>query len=87
MAHVEVYTRPMCGFCFKAKKLLGKKSVDFVEYNIWEEDGRKDEMIERTGGATTVPQIFVDGAHVGDCEKLLSLEERGELDKILASAA
>ena len=87
MAHVEVYTRPMCGFCFKAKKLLGKKSVDFVEYNIWEEDGRKDEMVERTGGATTVPQVFIDGAYVGDCEKLLSLEDQGELDKLLTSAA
>lgn len=87
MAHVEVYTRPMCGFCFKAKKLLGKKSVDFVEYNIWEEDGRKDEMVERAGGATTVPQIFIDGRHVGGCDELLALEDKGELDRLLESAA
>lgn len=87
MAHVEVYTRPMCGFCFKAKKLLGKKSVDFVEYNIWEEDGRKDEMLERANGAGTVPQIFIDGRHVGGCDELLALEEKGELDRLLESAA
>ncbi|MBP5857400.1 glutaredoxin 3 [Marivibrio halodurans] len=87
MAHVEIYTRPMCGFCFKAKKLLGKKSIDFVEYNIWEEDGRKDEMTERTGGATTVPQVFIDGKYVGDCDKLHRLDDEGELDKLLASAA
>jgi glutaredoxin 3 len=87
MAHVEVYTRPMCGFCFKAKKLLGKKSVDFVEYNIWEEDGRKEEMVERAGGATTVPQIFIDDRHVGGCDELLALEDKGELDRLLESAA
>lgn len=87
MAHVEVYTRPMCGFCFKAKKLLGKKSVDFVEYNIWEEDGRKEEMVERAGGSTTVPQIFIDGRHVGGCDELLALEDKGELDRLLESAA
>jgi glutaredoxin 3 len=87
MAHVEVYTRPMCGFCFKAKKLLGKKSIDFVEYNIWDEEGRKEEMVERSGGATTVPQVFVDGTYVGDCDRLMQLEDSGELDKILEKAA
>ncbi|MEQ8601824.1 MAG: glutaredoxin 3 [Marivibrio sp.] len=87
MAHVEVYTRPMCGFCFKAKKLLGKKSVDFVEYDVWEEEGRKDEMVERSGGATTMPQIFIDGRHVGGCDELMALEEKGELDRLLESAA
>ncbi|MCR9222085.1 MAG: glutaredoxin 3 [Alphaproteobacteria bacterium] len=87
MAHVEVYARPMCGFCFKAKKLLAKKSVDFVEYDIWEEAGRKDEMVERSGGATTVPQIFIDGRPIGGCDELMTLEARGELDKLLETAA
>jgi len=87
MAHVEVYTRPMCGFCFKAKKLLGKKSVDFVEYDVWEEDGRKEEMVQRANGAATLPQIFIDDRHVGGCDELMTLEEKGELDRLLAGAA
>lgn len=87
MAHVEIYTRPMCGFCFKAKKLLSKKSVDFVEYNIWEEAGRKEEMAERAPGASTVPQIFIDGRHVGGCDELMQLDQKGELDKLLGAAA
>jgi glutaredoxin 3 len=87
MAQVEVYTRPMCGFCFKAKKLLGKKSVDFAEYDVWEEEGRKDEMVKRSGGAATLPQIFIDGKHVGGCDELMQLESKGELDKLLGAAA
>eukprot|EP00752_Nemacystus_decipiens_P017970 g16106.t1 len=71
----------------EAKKLLAKKSVDFVEYDIWEEAGRKEEMVERSGGATTVPQIFIDGRPIGGCDELMTLEARGELDRLLETAA
>ncbi len=87
MAQVEIYTRPMCGFCLRARKLLKKKGVSFAEYNIWEEDGRKDEMLKRADGASTVPQVFIDDRHIGGCDELLALEDKGELDRLLGAAA
>lgn len=87
MAKVEIYTRPMCGFCFQAKKLLSKKDVSFTEYNIWEEKGRKEEMMQRSNGGSTVPQIFIDGEPVGGCTELMDLERHGKLDPLLSSSA
>lgn len=87
MATVEIYTRPMCGFCYQAKKLLDKKGVSYSEYNIWAETGRKEEMLERSNGAKTVPQIFINDEHVGGCTDLLGLEEQGKLDALLDEKA
>lgn len=87
MAKVEVYTRPMCGFCYQAKKLLDAKNVSYTEYNIWEEKGRKQEMVQRSNGGTTVPQIFIDGESVGGCTELMTLERHGKLDAMLSSSA
>ena len=87
MAKVEVYTRPMCGFCFQAKRLLNQKNVSFSEYNIWEEKGRKEEMVQRSNGGTTVPQIFIDDVSVGGCTELMALERQGKLDAMLSSPA
>ena len=87
MAKVEVYTRPMCGFCFQAKRLLNQKNVSFSEYNIWEEKGRKEEMVQRSNGGTTVPQIFIDDVSVGGCTELMELERQGKLDAMLSSSA
>ncbi len=87
MASVEIYTRPMCGFCYQAKKLLDKKGVSYAEYNIWAEAGRKDEMLKRSNGGTTVPQIFINDDHVGGCTDLMGLEEQGKLDSMLKTAA
>jgi len=86
MAKVEIYTRPMCGFCFQAKKLLTKKDVAFTEYNIWEEKGRKEEMEQRSKGGMTVPQIFIDGEPIGGCTELMELERHGKLDAKLANS-
>lgn len=85
MATVEIYTRPMCGFCYQAKKLLDKKGVAYSEYNIWAEDGRKDEMLARSNGGRTVPQIFINDDHIGGATDLMALEQAGDLDAKLAS--
>lgn len=87
MAKVEIYTRPMCGFCFRAKKLLDKKGVAYAEYDIWAEGGRKAEMEERSGGGATVPQVFINGRHVGGSDDLMALEQAGKLDALLAEVA
>lgn len=87
MAVVEIYTRPMCGFCYQAKKLLDAKGVSYAEYDVWAEAGKKDEMVKRSGGAQTMPQIFIDDTHVGGCDDLMMAERRGNLDKLLGSAA
>lgn len=87
MALVEIYARPMCGFCARAKKLLDDKGVAYAEYDIWAESGRKEEMVQRSGGRTTVPQIFIDEEHVGGCDELMALERTDKLDGLLEAAA
>ena len=62
MAEVEIYTTPLCPYCWRAKRLLDKKGVAFIEIDLWQQPQRRAEMIERAAGRTTVPQLFVDGA-------------------------
>ncbi|MEO3414664.1 glutaredoxin 3 [Roseovarius sp. CAU 1744] len=85
MKPVEIYTSPMCGFCHAAKRLLKDKGVNFSEINVWSDPSRKPEMIQRANGSRTVPQIFVDGVHVGGCDDLYALERAGKLDALLAA--
>ncbi|MDF1747351.1 MAG: glutaredoxin 3 [Alphaproteobacteria bacterium] len=87
MAVVEIYTRPMCGFCYRAKKLLDSKGVSYSEYDIWGEGNKKEEMTKRAPGAETVPQIFIDDVLVGGCDDLMEAEASGKLDKLLGTAA
>lgn len=87
MAKVEIYTRPMCGFCVKAKKLLDSKGIAYQEYDIWEEDGRQAEMQQRVPGARTVPQILIDDKAIGGCDDLYALESRGGLNPLLGLPA
>jgi glutaredoxin 3 len=82
---VEIYTRPTCGFCFRAKKLLEMKKVPFEEYLVDHGGTKTAEMIERSGGRMTVPQIFINGRHVGGCDDLMTLEYQGKLDEWLAN--
>ncbi len=84
MAVVEVYSGDYCPYCMRAKALLKKKSVAFTEYNVQKEPQRRQEMAERAPGARTIPQIFINRRHVGGCDDLFALEERGELDRWLA---
>jgi glutaredoxin 3 len=82
---VEIYTKSFCGFCFRAKRLLDSKGIEYQEHEVVWGGTEKQEMIERSGGRTTVPQIFIDGRHVGDCNELMELERQGKLDELLAA--
>jgi len=81
---VEIYTSPLCGFCHAAKRLLNQKDVSFSEVDVLRQPGRKTEMIQRSGGVRTVPQIFVGDIHVGGCDELYALDRAGKLDALLA---
>lgn len=83
MAKVEIYTKTFCGFCVRAKRLLDTKHVEFKEYSVDFGGAKKAEMVERAGGRTTVPQIFINGHHIGGCDELMTLDQRGKLDEML----
>jgi len=84
VAKVEIYTKAFCGFCFRAKALLEAKGVAFEEYDITMGGPKRQEMMERAPGRTTVPQIFIDGQHIGGSDDLHALDARGGLDPLLA---
>jgi glutaredoxin 3 len=87
MAKVEIYTSPWCGYCARAKSLLGKKGVAYEEFDVTADTGLRDVMVERAQGRTTVPQIFIAGRHVGGCDELYALERDGRLDPLLQQPA
>lgn len=86
MAKVEIYTGMMCGFCSAAKRLLKEKGVDFEETDVSFNSAKKQEMVARAGGKTSVPQIFIDDEHVGGCDDLYALDSGGQLDSKLGLA-
>jgi glutaredoxin 3 len=83
MARVEIYTKFMCPYCARAKKLLDAKGVEYEETEISMDPRGREEMIQRAKGRTTVPQIFIDGRHVGGSDDLAALEHEGRLDPLL----
>lgn len=85
MAKVEIYTKTFCGFCVRARHLLEAKGVKFDEYVIDGGGPKREEMIQRANGRTTVPQIFIDGRHVGGWNDLYDLEREGKLNELLAA--
>jgi len=86
MPTVEMYTSSWCPYCVRAKALLTKKGLSVVEYNIEADPERQQEMQQRSNGARTVPQIFINDRHVvGGCDGLYALEKRNELDSWLKS--
>ena len=80
---VEMYTKWGCGFCARAKALLGGKGVEFEEHDITMGGPQRAEMLSRSNGGTTVPQIFIGGVHVGGSDDLAGLERTGKLDMLL----
>lgn len=84
-AKVEIYTSTFCGYCYRAKKLLEQKGVTFTEYDTMTDSSLRDTMVERADGRTSVPQIFIDGRHVGGCDDLYALDAAGKLDPLLAA--
>ena len=85
MAKVEIYTKSTCPYCIRAKRLLDMKGIAFTEVSVDWGGKDKEEMVQRAGGRTTVPQIFIDGQHIGGCDDLMWLEQDGKLDPLLAA--
>ena len=84
MQPVTMYTKPFCGFCHAAKRLLAQKGVEFTEIDISGNPDLRREMIQKAGGRTTVPQIWIGETHVGGFDDMNALEGRGRLDALLA---
>jgi glutaredoxin 3 len=87
MAKVEVYSSFLCGYCARAKSLLESKGVAYDDLDVFTDPGKRQEMIERAGGRTSVPQIFIGGRHIGGCDDLYALERQGALDSLLEQNA
>ncbi|MGH7062522.1 MAG: glutaredoxin 3 [Stellaceae bacterium] len=87
MVKVEMYTTMFCPYCSRARALLQRKGVAFDDIDITEEPGRRAEMLRRAGGRTSVPQIFINGEHIGGSDELAALERAGLLDAKLRSTA
>ena len=85
MPKVEIYTKSTCGFCRRAIMMLDMKKIAYEEHGVDFGGPRKAEMIDRAGGRSTVPQIFIDGRHIGGCDDLMRLEQGGKLDELLAA--
>ncbi|WP_448600703.1 glutaredoxin 3 [Thermoleptolyngbya sp.] len=85
-ANVEIYTWSTCPFCIRAKALLNKKGVDFTEYCIDGDEAARAAMADRANGRRSLPQIFINGVHVGGCDDLHALDRQGKLDPMLAGA-
>lgn len=85
MANVEIYTTKTCPYCVRAKNLLNAKDVDFKEIDVTGDDAGREALLKRSGGMQTVPQIFINGQHIGGSDELYALEQKGELEKLLAS--
>lgn len=83
MARIEIYTTPLCGYCHAAKRLLQQKKQSFLEVDLSQQPQRRSEMLERAAGRRTVPQIFIDGHHIGGYDDLHALDQRGKLDPLL----
>ncbi len=87
MTNIEIYTSPFCGYCHRAKQLLARKGVAFTEIDVMMNPERRTEMTNRANGRQTVPQIFIDGRHIGGCDDLYALDREGGLDPLLAARA
>lgn len=85
MAKVEIYTKAFCPYCARAMKLLSSKNVEVEEFDISMGGPKRTEMLGRANGRTTVPQVFIDGVHIGGSDDLAALEQAGKLDALLSA--
>ena len=83
MKNVTVYMGPMCAFCDAAKRLLTKKNIPYKEINIALDEDKREEMLKKSNGKRTIPQIFIEDYHVGGYVELRELEKKGELDNLI----
>jgi glutaredoxin 3 len=84
MPRIEIYTTPWCSYCAAAKRLLARKGVTFEETDVDANSGARREMLDRSNGRQTVPQIFIGGVHIGGSDDLHALDRAGRLDAMLA---
>ena len=85
MVRVEIYVKTFCPYCYRAQMLLDSKGVEYETY-VLDSSERRQEMIQRAFGRTTVPQIFIDDHHVGGCDDLYALDREGKLEQLLKAA-
>jgi len=85
MASVTIYTRPGCGYCSRALQTLQGKGVDYTHIDTGADPSKRAEMVQKAGGASTFPQIFVGDQHIGGCDEMLALDRQGKLDDLLAA--
>tara|TARA_B100001769_G_C21808829_1_gene440072 strand:+ start:272 stop:529 length:258 start_codon:yes stop_codon:yes gene_type:complete len=85
MKKVVIYTGPLCNFCSAAKHLLNKKKINYEEIDIGYDDKKREEMLKKSNGARTIPQIFIGEEHIGGYVELKALERNGNLDSLLNS--
>ncbi len=86
MPDITIYTRQLCPYCTRAVALLEKKGASYVEIDAGMDAKKKADMVERSGGARTFPQIFIGGKHIGGCDDLMALDRSGKLDPLLSEA-
>ena len=84
MAKIEIYTAMACPFCTRAVKLLTSKNIAFEEIDVTLNSAKRQSMRSRANGRTSVPQIFINGDHIGGCNDLFALDQTGHLDKLLS---
>ena len=82
-ANVEIYTWDNCPFCKRTIELLDRKSIKYTRYRIDGDEASKEKMTLRANGRKTVPQVFIDGKHIGGCDDTHALDQNGELDKLI----
>lgn len=87
MAEIEIYTTEVCPYCVRAKRLFEKKGVTYREIDVSYDAALRDAMVKRAGGKRTVPQIFINGEHIGGCDDLYALDAAGGLDGKLGVGA
>ena len=85
MKNVIVYMGPMCGYCDAAKRLLTKKNIPYKEINVALDESKLEEMLKKSNGKRTIPQIFIEDFHVGGYDELRDLENKGELNKLISN--
>jgi glutaredoxin 3 len=83
MAKIEIYTKFFCPFCSRAKSLLASKGAEFIEIDVSMDSALRRTMVDRSNGGATVPQIFINGQHIGGSDELAALDARGGLDPML----
>jgi glutaredoxin 3 len=85
MPQIIVYSGPSCPYCVRAKALLTKKGATFEDIDVQANPARREEMMQKANGRKTIPQIFINGQHIGGCDDLYALDAAGKLDPLLAS--